>query len=172
MLGSWQRVVLTRKKVSSMKKRPSRLHFQLQSFVPGPYAGHGLWLREGELYAYYADLGPNELPILETYNGVSPLVRVPEPTEEMWDRFYDALIKIRVKNWKKEYLNHFILDGGGWYFKVRFRDIYRSVSGMNADPDEFINGEGEHIVPMTVLEEAIDDLSSGMFRKVLEDAKW
>lgn len=62
--------------------------------------------------------------------------------------------------------------GGGWYFKVRFRDIYRSVSGMNADTDEFINGEGEHIVPMTVLEEAIDDLSSGMFRKVLEDAKW
>lgn len=155
-----------------MKKRPSLLHFQSHTFVPGPYAGHGLWLREGELYVYYADLGPSEMPIIETYNGVNPLVRVPEPTQEMWDRFYEALTEIRVKEWKKEYMNHFILDGGGWYFKVRFRDIYRSVSGMNADPEEFVNATGELVAPMEVLEEAIDELSSGLFNKVLEDAKW
>lgn len=61
--------------------------------------------------------------------------------------------------------------GGGWSLRVRFRDIYRSVSGMNADPEEFVNAAGELVAPMEVLEQAIDDLSSGIFRKVLEDAK-
>jgi hypothetical protein len=42
---------------------------------------------------------------------------------------------------------------------------------MNADPEEFVNAAGELVAPMEVLEQAIDDLSSGMFRKVLEDAK-
>lgn len=155
-----------------MKKRPSLLHFQSHSFLPGPYAGHGLWLREGELYVYYADLGPNEVPILETYDGVDPLVRVPEPTQEMWDRFYSVLLDIQVKDWKKEYMNHHILDGGGWSLRVRFRNINRAVSGVNENPEEFVNAAGELVAPMEVLEEAINELSSGLFNKVWEDKKW
>ena len=91
---------------------------------------------------YYADLGPNEMPILESYDGVDPLVRVPEPTQEMWDRFYSVLLDIRVKDWKKEYMNHHILDGGGWSLRVRFRNINRAGSGVNENPEEFVNAAG------------------------------
>lgn len=81
-------------------------------------------------------------------------------------------LRFRVKDWKKEYMNHHILDGGGWSLRVRFRNINRAVSGVNENPEEFVNAAGEFVAPMEVLEEAINELSSGLFNKVWEDKKW
>lgn len=62
--------------------------------------------------------------------------------------------------------------GGGWSLRVRFRNINRAVSGVNENPEEFVNAAGELVAPMEVLEEAINELSSGLFNKVWEDKKW
>ena len=62
--------------------------------------------------------------------------------------------------------------GGWWSLRVRFRNINREVSGVNENPEEFVNAAGELVAPMEVLEEAINELSSGLFNKVWEDKKW
>ena len=148
--------------------KPSKLHFQSYSYLP--FRGHGLILKENELFAYYSELGPDELPV-EYPGGPNPYVKIPEPSQEMWDKFYQVLSDLMIKSWEKKYVNLDIIDGGGWEFKIRFKDIHRTTSGMNAYPKKILL-DGKKIKPYDKLNEALDELSSGIFEETYKNNDW
>ena len=60
-----------------------------------------------------------------------------------------------------------ILDGGGWIFKIRFKDINRSIRGDNDEPQAIVLN-GIRVLPKQVLHKAIEELSSGVLTKVMD----
>ena len=144
--------------------RPSKLHFQEYGHMP--HAGYGLIIKQDKLYAYHSILGNNNEPESREMGG-NPLVEVPEPSEKMWDDFYQILCDIKVKEWSKSYVNMHILDGGGWIFKIRFKDINRSIRGDNDEPQAIVLN-GIRVLPKQVLHKAIEELSSGVLTKVMD----
>ena len=151
--------------------KPLKLHFQSYAFMGISY---GLILKDGNLYAYSSFmLGSSEFPrylddIIES--GIfldirDPfVVEVPQPTQDMWEKFYQVLCDIKVKEWEKEYSDIRIIDGGGWEFKIRFKDIHRTTVGMNAYPKKMIVN-GKKVDPYIMLYKAIDELSSDVFKE-------
>ena len=89
----------------------------------------------------------------------------------MWDTFYQVLCDLMVKIWKKEYINTDIIDGGGWEFKIRFKDIHRTTGGMNAYPKKILL-DGRKIKPYDMLYNALDKLSSGIFEETYKNNDW
>ena len=92
------------------------------------------------------------------------VVEEPPPTQDMWEKFYKVLCDIKVKEWEKEYTDIRIIDGGGWDLKIRFKDIHRTTGGMNAYPNEMILN-GKKVDPFDMMYDAIDDLTSGLFKE-------
>lgn len=118
-------------------------------------------------------LGSDELPklldeIIEsgTIQRYGDLVveEVQKPTHDMWEKFYHVLCDIKVKEWEKEYTDIRIIDGGGWDLKIRFKDIHRTTGGMNAYPNKMILN-GKKVDPFDIMYDAIDDLTSGLFKE-------
>ena len=151
--------------------KPSKLHFESYAFMGTSY---GLILKNDNLYAYSSFmLGSSEFPryldeIIESgifLDDRDPLVaEVPQPTQDMWEKFYQVLCDIKVKEWEKEYSDIGIIDGGGWELKIRFKDIHRTTGGMNAYPKKMMV-YGKKIDPFDMLYDAIDDLTSGVFKE-------
>ena len=150
---------------------PSKLHFQSYAFLGKTY---GLLLKNETLYVYSSFmLGSSELPkfldeIIESgmFQRYGDLVveETPPPTQDMWEKFYQVLCDIKVKEWEKEYTDIGIIDGGGWDLKIRFKDIHRTTGGMNAYPNEMILN-GKKVDPFDMMYDAIDDLTSGLFKE-------
>lgn len=55
----------------------------------------------------------------------------------MWDNFYQVLTDLMIKSWEKK-VSLDIIDGGGWEFKIRFKDINRATGGMNVYPKKIL----------------------------------
>ena len=63
-----------------------------------------------------------------------------EPVEidrKIVDELIDILLEIDVFTWKKEYVNHNILDGMGWELEVNINGKYVHSEGINAYPEGF-----------------------------------
>ena len=78
------------------------------------------------------------------------VAEAPQPSQNMWEKFYQILCDIKVKEWEKEYSDVGIIDGGGWEFKIRFKGIHRTTGGMNAYPKK-IMVNGKKVDPFKVL---------------------
>ena len=108
--------------------KPSKLHFQSYAFLGKTY---GLLLKNENLYVYSSFmLGSDDLPkfldeIIEsgTLQRYGDLVveEPPPPTQDMWEKFYQVLCDIKVKEWEKEYTDIRIIDGGGWDLKINLK---------------------------------------------------
>jgi hypothetical protein len=131
---------------------PSKLIFDIHSYMPGS-AMHGVYLDNGELFVFSSDTCC-DIPPKEQWR------RINQPEEADWERFYQALCDIQVKKWDKQYVNHRIIDGGGWSLNIRFRDIYRSTEGMNAYPEPMVL-DGQEVDPFDLLYDAVDQLTGG-----------
>lgn len=151
--------------------KPSKLHFQSYAFMGRSY---GLILKNDNLYAYSSFmLGSSEFPryldeiiesgMLQRFGDLI-VAEAPQPTQDMWEKFYQILCDVKVKEWEKEYSDIGIIDGGGWEFKIRFKDIYRTTGGMNAYPKKMMVN-GKKVDPYDMLYAAIDDLTSGVFKE-------
>ena len=150
---------------------PSKLHFQSYAFLGKTY---GLLLKNETLYVYSSFmLGSDELPklldeIIEsgTIQRYGDLVveEVQKPTHDMWEKFYHVVCDIKVKEWEKEYTDSRIIDGGGCDLKIRFKEIHRTTGGMNAYPNKMILN-GKKVDPFDIMYDAIDDLTSGLFKE-------
>ena len=151
--------------------KPSKLHFQSYAFLGKSY---GLLLKNNNLYAYSSFMiGSSEFPryldeIIETgmlqQFGDLIVAEAPQPSQNMWEKFYQILCDIKVKEWEKEYSDIGIIDGGGWEFKIRFKGIHRTTGGMNAYPKK-IMVNGKKVDPFKVLYKAIDELTNGVFKE-------
>ena len=71
----------------------------------------------------------------------------------------------------KKYVNLDISDGGGWEFKIRFKDINRATGVMNAYPKKILL-DWKKIKPYDKLNEALDELSSGIFEDTYRNNEW
>lgn len=59
--------------------------------------------------------------------------------KQLWDEFWNSLDKIKIWDWKSDYSNPDIVDGGYWYINIIY-DTKKKIfsSGGNAYPDNFI----------------------------------
>ena len=132
---------------------PSKLDFRIESYPPVSSC-RGVYLNDNDLLVYNSFF-ENLFPSYEYWT------KVPEPSQEMWDQFYNILSDINVKKWDKRYEER-LLDGYGWIFRIRFRDIHRTIKGFNSSPsDIFICGA--RVNPLDELVYAINELTSGIY---------
>jgi hypothetical protein len=104
--------------------KPSKFQFKIECFVPSSSLLEIVW-KDGIL------LGCNEPRF---FWGHPEYIILPDPTEEMWQAFYHLLKTLDVKNWDKFYNSLDIIDGQGWTFRIRFKDIHRTIEGINSYP--------------------------------------
>lgn len=107
---------------------PTKFQFKIEGFVPSPSLLDIVW-KDGKLLGY-------DEP--QYFYQEPEYVELPEPTEEMWHEFYQLLKKLNVKNWDKFYDSPDILDGKAWTFRIRFKEIHRTIEGVNCYPDGYI----------------------------------
>ena len=137
-----------------MKRKPSKLEFSDIGYYPdGSWSG--ICLEKEILYVYNSKFMPLPPPREDW-------ITAPNPTEEMWDDFYKLLCDIKLKEWEKEYFDKSILDGGGWEFRIRFKDIHRTTVGINAYPNKLILDD-RLIDPWEHLYEGLNNLTSGYY---------
>lgn len=62
---------------------------------------------------------------------------LPTPTETMWNDLYLTMKQIHLQQWERWYMNTDIFDGTAWEFRIRFKEIHRTIEGVNAYPEQY-----------------------------------
>lgn len=107
--------------------KPSKFQFKIEGYVPSSLLLEIVW-KDGELLGYDEPWYLYQKPVY---------VKLPTPTDEMWQAFYHLLNTFHIQAWEKLYMDPDICDGNGWTLRIRFKDIHRTIDGINFYPEGY-----------------------------------